>query len=208
MYRAKTNIWDIDYSDNFERICDYVQKKKEKINQIKICYDQIRNIFSKFIEVTDCYSKQLSSIALELKPNSETIEGEFIQSIQNILLFNSKTLETLVSHIKEIIKNFKESKEMNLPALKDFSIMFKTDFSKVINLYCLYINENESYEKYLIHKELGILDSNNDIENNNNKPIIGKKGIEFEILEYENFKEEYEINKIKQSIKLKHSLNL
>ena len=170
MYKAKINIWDMDYTDNFEKVCAYIDKKRSKIVQIKKSYNGIKQVFKKYLEATEKYSKQLTSIALELLPNSDSIEGELIQAIQGILLFNSEALNTLVIQIKEILTNinFKASKEIKSSVLEEFSKMYQTKFSQVVNLYCHFITENELYEKYLIHKELGILDSGTNIENNNN----------------------------------------
>ena len=174
MYKAKSNIWDMDYTDNYEKICAFIENKRSKILQIKKSYNIIKEVIKKYVDATEKYYKKLSSIALELKPNSESIEGQLIQAIQGIILFNSLSLDNLVANIQEILKNFKASKEMNSSALEEFSKMYQINFSKIVHLYCKFINENESYEKYLIHKELGILDNDknknneNTIENNNN----------------------------------------
>ena len=169
MYRAKTKIWDMDYTDNYEKVSDYINKKRDRVQQIKKSYNEIKGVFKKYIEVTEKYSNELASIALQLFPNSKSIEGELIQAIQGIILFNSETLNALVGEINEILTNinFTSSKELNSPVLEEFSRMYQTKFSKVVNLYCNFINVNESYEKYLIHKELGILDEKekNEIEN-------------------------------------------
>ena len=145
MYKAKINIWDMDYTDNFEKVCAYIDKKRSKIVQIKKSYNGIKQVFKKYLEATEKYSKQLTSIALELLPNSDSIEGELIQAIQGILLFNSEALNTLVIQIKEILTNinFKASKEIKSSVLEEFSKMYQTKFSQVVNLYCHFITENE-----------------------------------------------------------------
>ena len=169
MYRAKSNIWDMDYTDNYEKICAFIEQKRSKILQIKKSYNIIKEVLKQYVDATEEYYQKLSSIALELKPNSESIEGQLIQAIQSIILFNSVSLDNLVSNIQEILKNFKASRELNSSALEEFSKMYQINFSKIVHLYCKYIGENESYEKYLIHKELGILDDEQKMYNNNNE---------------------------------------
>ena len=173
MYRAKTNEWDLGQPDNYEKVCAYIENKKKKILQVKKSYKEIKEVFKKYIDVTKNYANQLASIALELFPNSKSIEGELIQAIQGIILFNSETLNTLADQIAEILKNlnFKASKDLKSPILEEFSRMYQTKYSKIVNLFCNYIDGYESYEKYLIHKELGILNEKRKNENENENEI-------------------------------------
>ena len=177
MYRAKTNIWNLNYTDNYEKVSTYLENTEKKIIKIKKSYNDIKEAFTKFIEITKNYSTEITSIALELLPNSQTIEGKLIQAVQGILLFNSEALDTLVKKVQEILKNFKSNKESHSNVLEEFSRMYQINYSNVVKSYCNYISENEKYEKYLIHKELGLL-NNNIKENNNNLNIIEKNKIE------------------------------
>ena len=205
MYRAKTNIWDMDYTDNYEKICAFIENKRNKILQIKKAYNIIKEVLKKYVEATEKYYKKLSSIALELKPSSESIEGQLIQAIQSIILFNSVSLDNLVNNIQEILKNLKASKELNSSALEEFSKMYQIHFSNIVHLYCKFIDENESYEKYLIHKELGILDNEKKMNNNNNDSDIKKKESENGIIKHETDKGENveEIRKKSNNLKIK-----
>ena len=167
MYRAKTNIWDIESTDNFEKVCNYIDSKRIKIGKIKKSYEDIKEVLKLYVEITKTYREQLVSIALKLFPNSETIEGKLIQAIQGILLFNSESLESFTNQIQLILKNFKADKISNSGGLDEFSKMYQINYSKVLNLYCNYISQYELYEKYLIHKELDILNNNNDNKEKN-----------------------------------------
>ena len=175
MYRAKTNIWDMDYTDNFEKVCSYLDKTRKKLLKIVKNYNEVKEVLKKYIEITNIYSTQVTSLALKLFPNSDSVEGKLIQVIQSILLFSTEALDNLVKQTQEIIKNFKANKESNSSGLDDLSKIYQTNFSNVVRLYCTYISENELYEKYLIHKELDILNNKNKIEKNDNKNIIENK---------------------------------
>jgi len=168
MYKAKTNIWGRDYTDNLQKITNYIENKRDRMSKIKNCYNQAKEVMRKFVDITKDYSNNIVSIAMTLLPNSETIEGKLIQSIQSILLFNSENLIKLINDISNIYKAFKAANESN--GLNDFSIIYQTSFSNVVKLYSEYIDESEMYEKYLIHKELGILGKEyekNDKQNEN-----------------------------------------
>ena len=188
MYKAKTSIWDLEYTDNYEKVCSYLDKTRIKISKIKKCYNEVKDVLKKFIEISHNYSAQISSIALKLFPNSDSVEGKLIQAIQGILLFNSESIDNLVKEAQEILNNFKASRESNSSGLDDLSKIYQTNYSEVLKLYCNYISENELYEKYLIHKELGIpmnesqfnniIDKNiidNKFENNNQKKEISSE---------------------------------
>ena len=172
MYKAKTNVWGRDYTDNLQKITNYIENKRDKMSKIRNCYNQIKEVMKKFVDITKDYSNNIVSIAMTLLPNSETVEGKLIQSIQSILLFNSENLIKLINDISNLYKAFKAGSESN--GLNDFSIIYQTSFSNVVKLYSEYIDESEMYEKYLIHKELGILDK--EIKNEENE---GKQNEKF-----------------------------
>ena len=174
MYRAKSNVWDIEVTDSFGKVCEYINKKKEKMDIIKNSYIQIKEVFKEYIIATNNYKDQLISIALKLFPNSDTVEGQLIQAFQSILLFDSEALNDLTNQIQEIIKNFKVT---NNSGLDDFSKIYQTNYANAIQIYCDYISNYELYEKYLIHKELGILNTKikDDSENDKIKQIINEK---------------------------------
>ena len=167
MYKAKTNVWGRDYTDNLQKITNYIENKRDTMSKIRICYNQTKEVMRKFVDITKDYSNNIVSIAMTLLPNSETVEGKLIQSIQSILLFNSENLIKLINDISNIYKAFKAGSESN--GLNDFSIIYQTSFSNVVKLYSEYIDESEMYEKYLIHKELGILDKEIKNEQNEDK---------------------------------------
>ena len=211
MYKAKTNIWDMDYTDNYEKVCTYLDKTRNKISKIKKCYNDVKDVLKKFIEISHNYSVQISSIALKLLPNSDSVEGKLIQAIQGILLFNSEAIDNLVKEVQEILNNFKASRESNSSGLDELSKIYQINFSEVLKLYCNFITENELYEKYLIHKELGIsmdknqfdrkIKKNGNINDNRFENINQKK----ETLENLN-KEKADIEKEKAKDRIKEKI--
>ena len=172
MYKAKTNVWGMNYTDNFEKVCSYLEKTGGKLMKIKRSYNEVKEVIKKYIEITNTYSAEVTALALKLFPSSNSVEGKLIQSIQSILLFSTEAIDNFVRQVQIILKNFKASKESNSSGLDDLSKIYQINFSTVVRLYCTYITESELYEKYLIHKELGILDEKNKINekiDNNDK---------------------------------------
>ena len=167
MYKAKLNVWDIEHSDNYERVCNYLKTIKNKITSVKTCYKTIKEVFVKFSEVTKIYMENIRKIAMELQPNGFTDEGRLIQAIQGILLFKYESLNSLVNDIQSLFNNLKANKESNSSAIEELSQIYQLSLCSTIQAYCDYVLDNEKYEKYLIHKELNI--SGKDIYNNNNK---------------------------------------
>ncbi len=196
MYQAKANVWEIEFTDNYEKICDYLRKQEKKIENIKFSYNEIKQVFKNFIKATKNYSDELAIIVKDLKPNNKTVEGELIREIEITLLFNIEELNNLIEKIQEIVKNFKASQESNSSALLEFSKLYQTNYSNATQLYCDYICNNELYEKYLIDKELGILNKNNE--------EMKKKEVDFVNIK-ENIiknKNEKELNKTKNDKKI------
>lgn len=202
MYKAKTNIWGRDYTDNLQKITNYIENKRDKMSKIRKYYNQTKEVMRKFVDITKDYSNNIVSIAMTLLPNSETVEGKLIQSIQSILLFNSENLIKLINDISYIYKAFKAGHETN--GLNDFSIIYQTSFSNVVKLYSEYIDESETYEKYLIHKELGILDK--EYKKNNQISEKQVKNLGFDIIDKDDRNIDEEKGKKKEKSKTKEKL--
>ncbi len=196
MYQAKANVWEIEFTDNYEKICDYLRKQEKKIENIKFSYNEIKQVFKNFIKATKNYSDELAIIVKDLKPNNKTVEGELIREIEITLLFNIEELNNLIEKIQEIVKNFKANKESNSSIYLEFSKLYQNNYTNIMQIYCDYIFNNELYEKYLIDKELGILNKNNE--------EMKKKEVDFVNIK-ENIiknKNEKELNKTKNDKKL------
>ena len=164
MYKPKENKWDVDSNDDYEKVIGFIDKKKEKIEKIKKDLNDIKDLFKDYIEYTKKYCGQIATLALKLKPLANTIEGDLTQAIQGILLFNSISLETLANEMQNIFKASTSQKDNSIQILEDFSKMYQEKLSDLLNNYCAYVIEIESYEKYLMKEEMGI--KNESLENN------------------------------------------
>ena len=168
MYTPKENIWDIELNNTFEEVTDYIKRKTDKISKIKQDLTNINELFKNFISITKKYCDQIAFLALQLKPDANTNEGNLIQAIQGILLFNSVSLETLAKEMEKSLGFLKNQENVDscLNALDDYSKLYQTNYSDLIKSYCTYINEIEQYEKYLMNEEMGL---NNNNFNNDHK---------------------------------------
>ena len=156
MYKQEENVWDVESNNNYERVSEYIDKKIKKITNIKESISSIKDVFKEYIKITKNYCKDLSSLALKLKPVLNTIEGDLTQAIQSIFLFNSVSYETLVKAMEEIYKSTKLKKDSGISGLEEFYKIYQIHLSDLLNKYCIYINEIENYEKYLMNEEMGI----------------------------------------------------
>ena len=178
MYKPKESKWDVESNNNYEKVTNYIKEKTEKLSKIRRDLSNIKELFKNYVSITKKYCDQIAALALELKPDGKTKEGELTQAIQGILLFNSVSLETLAKEIEKIFKIKKNKKDSAITGLEEFSKIYQISLSKLITNYCIYINEIEKYEKYLMNKEMGFDNEDNEKkeekekqekqENNNN----------------------------------------
>ncbi len=158
MYKPKENIWDVESSNNYEEVTNYIKKKTEKLEKIKQDLLNIKDLFKNYISITKKYCDQIAVLALQLKPEANTNEGNLTQAIQGILLFNSVSLETLANEMEKIFKSSKkkEKNDSGINILDEFSKIYQSTYSNLLNNYGIYITEIEKYEKYLMNEEMGI----------------------------------------------------
>ena len=179
MYKPKESKWDVESNNNYEKVTNYIKEKTEKLSKIRRDLSNIKELFKNYVSITKKYCDQIAALALELKPDGKTKEGELTQAIQGILLFNSVSLETLAKELEKIFKIKKNKKDSAITGLEEFSKIYQISLSKLITNYCIYINEIEKYEKYLMNKEMGFDNEDNEKkeekekqekqENNNNE---------------------------------------
>ena len=183
MYKPKENIWDVESSNNYEEVTNYIKKKTEKLEKIRHDLINIKDLFKNYISITKKYCDQIAVLALQLKPEANTNEGNLTQAIQGILLFNSVSLETLANEMEKFFKSTKkkEKNDSGVNILDEFSKIYQSTYSNLINNYCLYITEIEKYEKYLMSEEMGFNNNSNNTpqpNEENNQNIHQKKSDE------------------------------
>ena len=161
MYKQEENVWDVESNNNYEKVSKYIDEKIKKITNIKDALKSIKDVFQQYIQMTKRYCNELASLALKLKPIANTKEGNLIQAMQSLFLFNSVSFETLVKAMEEIYKSSKLKKDSGVSGLEEFYKIYQIQLSDLLNKYCIYINEIENYEKYLMNEVMGIkIDSN------------------------------------------------
>ena len=161
MYKQEENIWDVESNNNYEKVSEYIDKKIKQITNIKDALKSIKDVFEEYIKMTKRYCNELAMLALKLKPIANTTEGDLIQTMQSLFLFNSVSFETLVKAMEEIYKSSKLKKDSGVSGLEEFYKIYQIQLSDLLNKYCIYINEIENYEKYLMNEVMGIkIDTN------------------------------------------------
>ena len=156
MYKQEENVWDVESNNNYEKVSQYIDKKIKNITNTKEALTSIKDVFQEYIKITKNYCNELAMLALKLKPQSNTIEGELTQAMQSLFLFNSVSYEILVKAMEEINKSSKLKKDSGVSGLEEFYKIYQIHLSDLLNKYCVYINEIENYEKYLMNEEMGI----------------------------------------------------
>ena len=176
MYKPKENIWDIESSNNYEEVTNYIKKKTEKLEKIKQDLLNIKDLFKNYISITKKYCDQIAVLALQLKPEANTNEGNLTQAIQGILLFNSVSLETLANEMEKICKSSKrkDKNDSGINILDEFSKIYQSTYSNLLNNYGIYITEIEKYEKYLMNEEMGFNNEEKIIHKANSQNIQNK----------------------------------
>ena len=202
MYKHKESTWKIDSNNNYEEVNEFIEKKIKKIKTTREDLTSIESLFNNYITITKNYCEQIALLALQIKPLANTIEGDLAQAIQGIFLFNTDSLETLAKNIEIFFLN-RTKKDTGVNVIEEFSKLYQINLSEALGKYCLYIEEIEKYEKFLMNKE--ILKNENEKYNINNvlkkrKDYINKiepvndiinKIVEYSIKEEKILNEEY-----------------
>ena len=196
MYKPKENIWDVESSNNYEEVTNYIKKKTEKLEKIKQDLLNIKDLFKNYISITKKYCDQIAVLALQLKPEANTNEGNLTQAIQGILLFNSVSLETLANEMEKIFKSSKkrEKNDSGINILDEFSKIYQSTYSNLLNNYGIYITEIEKYEKYLMNEEMGFNNEEKIIHKANSQNIQNKASGEIKSYSSNNINKVEKIN--------------
>ena len=178
-----TNTSTMKIKQEFELIKKYLNFQPERLKQLNDISKNLNNIVNNFIEFTKIYSNQIESLAMKITPNY-SIEGQFMQAIQTVLLFYSDGFNKLISKLKmninlkkledsfNILEQFNLQKKLYIEKIKNVDSSHKS-FKKEINLYQEYLVNKEFKE----HKKKGEIVNTDDaiIEVNE---IIKKKSID------------------------------
>ena len=173
MYQPKESTWEVESSNIYQEVSDYIAEQIKKIPKIQRSLRKLKEFFKNYIIITKNYCDQITVLVSKITPLPDSIAGNLTQVIQGILLFNSILLETKINELEAFFRDLNEKEYFDVHELKEYNKTYQTSLSELITNYCVYIDEFEKYEKYLMNKEMGI--NLNDSANSKNENIDDKK---------------------------------
>ena len=161
-----------------------ISSQREEIKRIQLFLNNIIDIYKEYINITKEFNKKLENLAMKLKPDGKTFEGQLIQALQGTLLFNSNSLN---EKIEAMNKFFNEQNKNGITendgveTFEHFTEVYFEQYNKTMDSYKIYESGIQSYENYLIKKELGLIKDDvkctkKDKKDNNKDTNVGNKG--------------------------------
>jgi len=154
------------------KINQIINTQNSKIERIQEFLTDIIDIYISYIKLSKEFSKKLETLAMKLKPDDKTFEGQIIQVFQSILLFNSNSLNEMIKDMnifyEQENKNCNEINDIN--NFKNFKEVYSEQYKKTMDTYKIYENGVENLENFLIKKELGLIKEEN--KNKENIKIV------------------------------------
>ena len=167
--------------DHSAQINKIISSQREEIKRIQLFLNSIIDIYKEYINISKEFSKKLENLALKIKPDGKTFEGQLVQALQGTLLFNSNSLNEMTEEMNNIFNKQNKngiSENDGVETFEHFTEVYFEQYNKTMDSYKIYESGVESYENYLIKKELGLIkdgdecynkDNNNKDTNNGNK---------------------------------------
>ena len=151
------------------KINGIITNQNTKIERIHEFLSDVIDIYESYIKLSKDFSKKLENLAMKLKPDDKTFEGQIVQVFQSILLFNSNLLYEMIKdmnqfHTKES-QNYVEIVDLN--NFENFRNTYSEQYRKTLVSNKIYENSVTNLENNLIKKELGLVK----VENKNNENI-------------------------------------
>ena len=144
-----------------------ISTQHSKIERIHEFLTNIIDIYFQYIKLSKEFSKKLENLAMKLKPDDRTFEGQIIQVFQSLLLFNSNSLNEMIKDMtifyEEENKNCCEINDIN--NFNNFKEVYSKQYKKTFDSYKIYENSVNNLENYLIKKELNLIKEENKKEN-------------------------------------------
>ena len=145
------------------KINQIINTQNSKIERIHEFLTDIIDIYISYIKLSKEFSKKLETLAMKLKPDDKTFEGQIIQVFQSILLFNSNSLNEMIKDMnifyEQENKNCNEINDIN--NFKNFKEVYLEQYRKTMETYKVYESGVENLENFLIKKELGLIKEEN-----------------------------------------------
>ena len=166
--------------DHSAQINKIISSQREEIKRIQLFLNSIIDIYKEYINISKEFSKKLENLALKIKPDGKTFEGQLVQALQGTLLFNSNSLNEMTEEMNNIFnKQNKNGIDENdgVETFEHFTEVYFEQYNKTMDSYKIYESGVESYENYLIKKELGLIKDGDEcyIKDNNKDTNNGNK---------------------------------
>ena len=164
MSRSKNNYKNLNSEENeMNKINKIILNQNSTIERIHEFLMGITDIYYSYMQLSKTLSKKLEDLAMKLKPDAKTFEGQIIQVLQGILLFNSNSLNEMIKDMNTFYqqenKNCSEINDLN--NFSNFKEVYSKQYKKTLDSYKIYENGVENLENYLIKKELDLIKDNN-----------------------------------------------
>ena len=97
MSGSKNNYKNLNSEENeMNKINKIILNQNSTIERIHEFLMGITDIYYSYMQLSKTLSKKLEDLAMKLKPDAKTFEGQIIQVLQGILLFNSNSLNEMI----------------------------------------------------------------------------------------------------------------
>lgn len=159
MFENKNNK-DIQNQNHLNQIKKLISSQANEIKRIQSFLNNIIDIYNEYINISKEYSKKLENLAKKLKPDEKTFEGQLVQAFQKILSFYSNSLNEMTDDMGTFFNKHKKENTIENNGVETFSHFINVyiqQYNKTMDSYKEYEFEIESYENYLIKKELGLI---------------------------------------------------
>ena len=172
MSERKNNYKNLNSEENeINKINQIIKNQNIKIERINEFLKDIIDIYLSYIKLSKEFSKKLENLAMKLKPDDKTFEGQIVQVFQSILLFNSNSLNEMIKDMNIFYEKENKNWEINdINNFNNFKEVYVEQYRKTMDSYKIYENGVNNFENYLIKKEIGIIKEDN--KNKENIKIV------------------------------------
>ena len=154
-------------------IKSYIFLQPEKLKKLSNIYNKVNNLFTEYSSITQTYINKLKELSIKIKLDEENEEQflpeeQLFNIIKAIILFNSESLNEIITDIrKQIITFNNENFQKYNDNLNILSKNYFTEINKVIINQKKYEKEMQLYEELLITQEMENKNEEKIITNNN-----------------------------------------
>ena len=137
MYQPKESTWEVESSNIYQEVSDYIAEQIKKIPKIQRSLRKLKEFFKNYIIITKNYCDQITVLVSKITPLPDSIAGNLTQVIQGILLFNSILLETKINELEAFFRDLNEKEYFDVHELKEYNKTYQTSLSELITNYCV-----------------------------------------------------------------------